>query len=1306
MDNQVLILERKGSLDREVLERVFSEIGRRHTMLRATFTSVDGIPVQTVSELKLAKLAVTDLSGLPAQRRKMDVSQIADEAGRQPFNLVEGTLMRCRLLRLSQEDHLLIVTLPTIVADEWSMHVLARELDGLYAAYAAGEPSPLADLPVQYADYAQSQRSGAQGSKQEICYWEKQLVGIPPALELPTDRPRLPQQGFHGSRQALLFSKDLSDLVWALSDREGVELFTILLAAFQVLLFRYSGQDCFVLGTVVHGRNRVDTHGLIGRFAQTAPVRADLGGDPSFRELMRRVDGSLRGAREHQNVSFERLFRELRPKSERSGNPLFRVLFSQAPAISQLQSGWEPARFEASNGTTTADLQVQLYDRRDSFVGRVTYDSNLFDAATITRMGGHFDTLLQSIATNPDQSISRLRLLTCAERHQLLVEWNGVHKEYRRDRCVHQLVEEQAGRVPDAMAVLFEGQQLTYRELNRRANQLAHHLRKLGVGPNVLVGLCLERSLEMVVGLLGILKAGAAYVPLDPAFPRERLVFMLEDANVAVLVTEQQLLQSLPTSRVAAVCLDTDWQEIAKESGANPASEVKPENLAYVIYTSGSTGKPKGVQIPHRAVVNFLTSMSERPGMTERDCMLAVTTLSFDIAGLEIYLPLSVGASVDIVSRTVASDGNQLLSKLDTSSATVMQATPATWRMLLEAGWRQSKNLKILCGGEALPRDLANELATRASSVWNMYGPTETTIWSTISQIISDGPVTIGRPIANTEAHVLDSLLEPVPVGVPGELYIGGDGLALGYLHRPELTAERFIPHPFRDRESGARLYRTGDLARLLANGEIECMGRIDNQVKIRGFRIELGEIESVLGEYRGVRQNVVVAREYASGDKRLVAYLAVHQEESLTADQLRLFLKRKLPDYMVPSQFVFLEALPLTPNGKVDRRALPPAEGPELTRRKELIAPRDNIESKLAEIWESILGIRNVGVKDNFFELGGHSLLVAKLIRRIEQAFEKKLSMAAIFEAPTIEQQAGTLSKRSPVRSSSAVLPIQPIGSRPPLFCFGFGAGPVFLPLARRLGPDQPLLGVDPTLLETSQLPVSPNMEGIAACLARLIRGVQPGGPYYLGGLCGGGLVAYETACQLAAEGQQVGFVALFEPHPGYYDYYEVHSNRFGAGWLNKRLKFHLGNLQQLEFKEAEAYIRDHLRERSTVLFDDLKRLFRNTVDRLRPRTHNGQLTNIRDILGVAYRGYRPRPFAGAVLLFQATRREPGGEWERQYWAGLANRLETHEIPGYSNWLVRFFVEPNVEMVANKLRAYLHGFAERGNEQGAEKLF
>lgn len=1281
LHHEVLILQRDGALNREVLERSLNEIVRRHQALRTTFPVVDGVPIQVIAEKQAVELPLTELSDLADEHRRVEVLRISAAEARQPFDLMEGPLMRARLLRLSRENHVLVLTLHTLAADEWSLNVLGRELGALYRAYSAGEPSPLSDSSTQYADYVHWQRSryGRDALEREVSYWRERLAGIPPVLELPTDRPRPPVQAFHGARHRLLCSKNLSKALKELSDREGAPLPVMLLTALQTLLSRYTGQNDIVVGSTVSGRDGVGSE-LIGLFAHTMITRTDLEGDPSFRELLRRVRDASRSDCEHRNVPFERLVSELEPQRDASRNPLFQVLFSLSDSTSLVQSGWEVADFEVDTGAAKVDLQLQLCERPEGILARFIYNTDLFDAATIARMAGHFQTLLQGVVAAPDQRLSVLPLLTPAERHRLLVEWNNTQADFPRDQCVHQLFEARAARNPNATAVVFENEQLDYCELNRRANQLAHHLLKLGVGPDVLVAICVERSLNMVVGLLGILKAGGAYVPLDPAYPDERLSFMLEDAKVSVLLTQSGLVERLPQRGTRVVCLDADWHAVAKESAENPASRAKPENLAYVIYTSGSTGKPKGVQIPHRAVVNFLTSMSQKPGMTSADRLLAVTTLSFDIAGLEIYLPLTLGASLEIVSREVSSDGSRLLSKLTSSDATVLQATPATWRMLLEAGWKGSRRLKVLCGGEAVSRKLADQLRHKSGSLWNMYGPTETTIWSTTTQVQPGaGAVPLGQPIANTQIFILDRVLQPVPVGVAGELHIGGDGLARGYLKRPELTAEKFIANPFSS-EPEARLYKTGDLVRYLPDGDIEFLGRIDHQTKIRGFRIELGEIEAVLRQHRGISETVVVVREDNPGDQRLIAYFVAALEPAPSTAALRDFLRERLPEYMVPSAFVKLSAMPLTPNGKVNRRALPSPDHADLAPTERFAAPKDVLESQLVKIWESVLGVRPLGVRHNFFEVGGHSLLAVRMLQRVEQALGKKLPMATLFQAPTIEQLAALLRQNGWSPTWSSLVAIHTEGSKPPFFCVHGAGGNVlrFYDLARHLGSDQPVYGLQARGLAGNALPRT-RVEDMAADYIQEIRKVQPEGPYFLGGYSFGGIIAFEMAQQLTAHRGEQALVVLFDtfctPHG---PLPKKHLSARELTDLCQSASSTLQRLLQMAPGQRGAYISVPAR----VLRDGIRR--RVHLMRLPPA-----LKKVRWACERAAKDYTLRVYAGRVILFRSSRRpltqfrDPHAGWS--VYAGQG--LEIHEIAGDHD---NILLEPQVRVVAEQLKASL----------------
>jgi amino acid adenylation domain-containing protein len=1010
--NMSAVVRLQGQLNRHALEESLNEILRRHEVLRTTFKTAEGRPVPVILSSTPLSLPVIDLSQLSSAQQQTKVKQLALAEAQQPFNLAADLMLRVKLLHLGEQEHVAIFTMHHIASDGWSLDVLVRELSALYQAFCTGQASPLAELPIQYADFAAWQRQWLKGEvlQSQLAYWRRQLDGAPTLLKLPTDHPRPAIQTFRGATYSFEISQEQSVGLKTLSQQQECTLFMTLLAAFKALLHRYTVSEDIVVGSPIANRNRAEIEGLIGFFVNTLVLRTHLGDNPTFGELLSRVREVALGAYAHQDLPFDLLVEELQPQRSLSHTPLFQVMFilQNAPMSEIELSGLNLSLLENNSDTAKFDLTLSMEETASGLVGSFEYNTDLFEVDTIRRMAGHLQTLLSGIIANPEQNLWELPLLTEAEKAQLL-EWNDTQAEYSNSQLIHHLFEAQVERTPGAVAVVFENQQLTYQELNARANQLAHYLQNLGVGPEVLVGICLERSLDMIVGLLGILKAGGAYVPLDPAYPQQRLAFMLSDSQVPLLLTQEQLVTALPEHQAKVVCLDASWGEIAKQTECNPINQASHENLAYVIYTSGSTGQPKGVQIPHSALVNFLSSMRQTPGLTDKDILLSVTTLSFDIAALELYLPLIVGARLVIVSREVAADGTQLLEQLVSFNPTVMQATPATWRMLLAAGWQGSSRLKILCGGEALDHVLANQLLERGTEVWNLYGPTETTIWSAIKKVESnklertDGVVSIGRPIANTQFYILDTYLRPVPLGVPGELHIGGVGLARGYLNRPELTIEKFISNPFND-DPTSRLYKTGDLVCYQPDGTIKYIGRLDHQVKVRGFRIELGEIEAVISQHPAVRETVVVVRLDKLGFQRLVAYIVPQLNQTLAVTELRRFLESNLPNYMVPTAFVMLEALPLTPNGKVDRQALPEVDNIGSEQEETFVAPRTAAEEVVAGIWRQVLGFKEVGIHDNFFELGGHSLMVTQVTSRLRQVFQVELPLRRLFELPTVE--------------------------------------------------------------------------------------------------------------------------------------------------------------------------------------------------------------------------------------------------------------------------------------------------------------
>ncbi|WP_445300994.1 amino acid adenylation domain-containing protein [Microcoleus sp. C2D2] len=1038
----------KGRLNVVVLELSFKEIVRRHEALRTTFATVDGQPMQVVGENFNFGLQVLDLQQLAETERQEKVKQLAAEEASKPFDLTKGPLLRASLLQLDAEEYVLLLTLHHIIFDGWSIGVFIQELAALYEAFSIGKPSPLPELSIQYADFAIWQREWLAGDRlqTQLNYWKKQLSGAPPLLELPADRPRPPVQTYRGAKESFLIPRTLRSALKKLSRQENATLFMTLLAAFKTLLYRYTGQADIPVGSPIANRNRAEIQGLIGFFVNSLVLRTDLSGTPTFRQLLARIREVSLEAYAHQDLPFEKLVEELQPDRNLSYNPLFQVAFvlQTPPVAAESIAGLNLTLLDVENQTAKVDLTLYLEEKQEEISGHFEYSTDLFDAVTIRRMAGHFLTLLEGIAANPERRIEELPLLGEKERHQLLVEWNDTRADYPGDRCIHQLFEAQVERTPDAIAVVFEDQQITYRELNERADQLAHYLQQLGVKPEVLVGICVERSLEMVVGLLAILKAGGAYVPFDPGYPPERLAFMLKDAAIPILLTQKRLLETLPENSARVACLDADWEAISS-STAPAAGLQNSANLAYVIYTSGSTGKPKGVQISHAAVVNFLTSMGQQLAIADRDIWLAVTSLSFDIAALELFLPITTGSRVVLASRKVASDGQKLLEILNNSGATIMQATPASWKMLLAAGWPGSEGLKILCGGEALPQQLANQLPLRGALVWNLYGPTETTIWSTLYQVDrKDESVSIGRPIANTQIYILDRYLMPVPVGVFGELHIGGAGLSRGYLNRPELTSVKFIPNPFAEGGIYAsfilhpssfiqseRLYKTGDLARYLPDGNIEFMGRSDHQVKVRGYRIELGEIEEALRQHPAVQDAAALAGDDGSGNKRLVAYVVLNQDKLPSISNLRGYLQEKLPEYMVPAAFVMLESLPLTPNGKLDRKALPAPDRDRPELEEAFAAPSTAIEKTLAEIWAQVLGLEQVGIDDNFFELGGDSILSIQVISKANQA-GLRLTPKQLFQHQTIAQLAAVTDTVGTKKSEQGLIigevPLTPI--------------------------------------------------------------------------------------------------------------------------------------------------------------------------------------------------------------------------------------------------------------------------------------
>jgi amino acid adenylation domain-containing protein len=1010
-----LALRLRGPVDIAALHQSIETIIRRHAVLRTGIRTQGQRVVQRVLPARPLALPLIDLQDLqPAAQAAALHDLRTQEAGRL-FDLTSGPLLRTTLVQMQAQDALLLLTTHHLVFDGWSTGVLLRELARCYEMRTGGTQPEFPALPVQYTDYALWQREGAASARmdRQLAYWQEHLTGVPAVLELPADFPRPPQRSFRGALHHFTLSRTLLERLQALSRREACTLFMTLLSAWYVLLWRYSGQEDLVVGTPVAGRERIELEGLLGDFINMLPLRACLADNPGFCDLLRRTRTLVLQAYAHQQAPFARIVEAVLPERGMSVPPLVQVLFvlqSGLPAMTQL--GDVSLEYgETHTRTAKFDLTLEFRETEQGLVGSLEYSTDLFSQERIARMGEHFCLLLESIVASPEQRVGSLTFLHDRESRHLR-EWNATEEKGVGEQCIHRWFERQAALTPDAVAVSFDGQALTFAGLRARANQLAHSLRRRGVGCETLVGICLTRSLDMIVGLLGILKTGAAYVPLDPAFPRERLAFMLSDARCALLLTCQHLLAALPPEAAGqAICLDTDWPDIGREPVSAGKEPAIGENLCYVIYTSGSTGRPKGVAVPHQAVVNVLYSLQKRTAFQRQASLLAVTTLSFDIAALELFLPLVSGGRLEIASRESATDGRRLARLLATSGATYLQATPVTWRLLLDAGWQGDRRMHLFCGGEAFPRELADRLGCNGSRVWNVYGPTETTIWSTADDVMAgEGAVPLGRPLANTRVYLLDPRLWPVATGVAGEISIGGQGLARGYLGRPELTAERFVPDPC-SLIGGARLYRSGDLARWRADGTLEYLRRIDQQVKLRGHRIEPGEIEATLGTHPAVAQAVVLVRTDTDGQQVLVAYVRARAGQRPRAEELRGHLRAQVPAYMVPSCFLLLERFPQTPNGKVDRRALPaPTPDDQALAEREYLPPRNSTEEALEAMCQEVLRCPRVSRDENLFDLGLQSLAAIQLIARVRDLFEIDLPPQKLFDAPTITELADVI--------------------------------------------------------------------------------------------------------------------------------------------------------------------------------------------------------------------------------------------------------------------------------------------------------
>nr|WP_253900126.1 non-ribosomal peptide synthetase [Corallococcus carmarthensis] len=1283
----------EGDLDVGALERALREVVRRHEALRTTFVAGNPEPVQQTASGSAFALVVEDLSSNTAE-----VQRRVEQEVLRPFELAHGPLIRALLLKLDAREHVLAVTMHHIVSDGWSLGVLIREVSALYAAFVQGQPSPLPELPVQYADYAAWQRGWLQGTtlQREVDYWKQKLSGAPPVLELPTDRPRPAVRGNAGANQGFLWPQSLAQGLKGLAQREGASLYMVLLAGWQVLLSRYSGQEDISVGSPIAGRTRAEVEGLIGFFVNTLVLRTNLSGDPSFRGLLQQVRETVLEAQEHQEVPFEKLVEALQPERSRSHTPLFQSLMAlqNVPVGDARLPGMTLKPVDLAGGTSKFDLSVFFVETPQGLSGAVEYSTDLFEATTVRRMVDHLRVLLEGVLEHPEALVTRLPMLSAAERQQVVEARNQTATQYPRELPVHARFEAQARKTPDAVALksATHGDTLTYGALDAKANQLAHHLSGLGVKRGTRVGVYVERSLEMVVGLLAILKAGGAYVPVDRNYPAERIALMLEDAGVEVTLTQQSLVEKLPASAGRPLALDTAWSEVARQPVTAPRVEVSAEDLAYVMFTSGSTGRPKGVCVPHRGITRLVVG-NDFLRFGPEEVWLQLAPVAFDASTLELWGALLHGAKL-VLAPPHALTLEELGTLLKQERISALWLTAALYeQMALHQVEALAGVSQVLAGGDVLPAQRVREHLKhlpQGAVLVNGYGPTENTTFSATHTLTRDTSLTasvpIGKPIGNSTAYVLDARGDVAGVGVPGELYVGGEGLAWGYLNRADLTAERFVPDGF-STQPGARLYRTGDKARWKEDGTLEFLGRTDFQVKVRGFRIEPGEVEAALLKQEGIAEATVVVRE-VGGDKRLVAYLVAKPGQTIDPKAVETELRKGLPEYMVPSAIGVLAALPLSANGKVDRKALPDLDV-STSQAEDFVAPRDALESQLAKVWEDVLGVQPVGVRTSFFALGGHSLLAVRLVAALREQLGREVPLAALFQHPTVEELAKLL--RDKTETWSPLVPLEKgDAGRRPLFLVHPGGGNVlaYPELARLLGPHQPVFGLQARGLQAGHAVVE-TVEEMATLYLSAIRAEQPEGPYLLAGWSLGGVIAFEMARQLRAQGQAVGLLALVDAFvPGVQLPPGEAQAKDPDGSVRVSFARSVAQAFSLPLPMADEALErmdDDAMLEALLAVGIQARLLEEATGREQLRAlFRVYQANLR-----AMDRYVPSPYDGPALLLAATEATPtpGVPRHRGWEPWVRGGLDVRDVPGGHHQLMQ---EPYVQHVAALLREAL----------------
>jgi aspartate racemase len=1242
-----------GNLNLEILQKSLNNIVQRHEVLRTSFTSRDGEAVQIIQKNFFLEIPVIDLTNLSATEQDTRVQKELYEQSVLPFDLRRDLMLRVCLLKLKQQEYVLLFVFHHIAADGWSLGIFFKELVTLYRAYLLGIPSPLPDLKIQYADFAVWQKSWLTTSNQSVAkqltYWSKQLKNLPSLLNLPTDRPRPEIQTFKGAKYNLTISSSLTHRLKEISQQEKVTLFMTLLAGFKILLCRYSGEEDILVGTPIANRTRVELENLIGIFVNTLILRTQLRGNPTFRQLLLRVKRVTLGAYTNQELPLEKIIEQIQPERYKSSSSLFQVLFvlQNAPKEKLELSDLTITRLNIKNPTAKFDLSLSVSETESGLKCGFEYNTDLFDHATIARMAEHWKILLEGISSDLNQRILEVPILSSQEK-SLFREWNNTRRKYPEDLSIQKLFEHQAERIPENIALVWGEEKLNYYELNCRANQLANYLKEIGITRGTPVGIYLERSPEIIMAILAILKAGGVYVPLAPSYPKERIAFMIGDSGVEVILTQGILAEKLPSSSAQITDLDTQKQVISQYSQNNLPSDIKGENQAYIMYTSGSTGQPKGVSITHKGVVRLVKNC-DYVDLNSTEVLLQLAPISFDASTFEIWGALLNGGTL-VLSPLEKPSLEELNQMIQNYQITTLWLTSGLFNVIVDQKIEAFKGLRqLLTGGDVLSLHHVQKFAQKypECELINGYGPTENTTFSCCYQIKNAEQLTnsvpIGKPISNTQAYILDSRLQEVPIGITGEIYLGGDGLALGYVNRPELTAAKFIDNPF----GKGKLYKTGDFGRYLPDGNIQFFGRIDNQVKIRGFRIEPSEIQAVINQYDSVNQSVVLPKEDNLGNKILVAYLTYFHNRKVSLDELRLFLQKKLPSYMIPDDFVLLDGFPLTIHGKIDYKALQSFNHAKTASQSSYVAPRTHLELQIVKIWEQVLGVKSIGIRDNFFELGGHSLLALTLFAKIEQLCKVTIPMATLFSAPTVEQLTAIIRQKGWSTSWLSLVPLKVSGAKPPLFYVHGVLGTVLSArhLGKHLDEEQPIYGIQAQGLQEKKL-VHHRVEDMAAAYVKEIKTVQPTGPYCLVGVSTGGIIALEMAQQLYAENKQVAFL----------------------GFLDTQ-KPATSSGQNLETTKHSSFL----------------------------ETFKSELPDDAEIVAfleanyeIVVNQYKPKSYPGTITFFLAE--ESASEKENQsiaYWRDIAQgKLHLHRVPGNHLSMIE---EENAPVLAAKVQQCLN---------------